>query len=375
MSICKHEYCNKYAIFAFIGQKRSYCSEHRLEDMIDVLHKRCQHHECMKQPYFAFDGNKPTFCGSHRLQGMMNVHNKLCQMNECTKHANFAFQGDKASFCMTHRIDGMINVNKKCCQQDECSKEAFYSFEGMKPSYCGIHRLEGMVDVKSKRCEHKHCKKQPSFAFEGGRRALCVTHRLQGMINRKNKRCKTEGCDVMVLPRTNKGYCLHCFMHLFPNEKIAKNYKVKENEVFNFIVDKFSSFTVVRDRRIHGGCSAKRPDVLIDLGYQVVIVEVDENQHKTYDCSCENKRIMELSQDVNHRNIVFIRFNPDDYIDNGVNIKSCFSRTNLGFLVIKKAKKVEWQHRLTVLQETIHYWIKNKTDKMIEVVHLFYDSM
>ena len=94
-----------------------------------------------------------------------------------------------------------------------------------------------------------------------------------------------------------------------------KDWKELQNEVLNSIVDKFSSFTVVRDRRIHGGCSAKRPDVLIDLGYQVVIVKVDENQHKTYDCSCENKRIMELSQDVNHCNIVFIRFNPDYYVE------------------------------------------------------------
>ena len=35
------------------------------------------------------------------------------------------------------------------------------------------------------------------------------------------------------------------------------------------------------------------------------------------DCSCENKRIMEISQDLGHRPIVFIRFNPDEYNKNG----------------------------------------------------------
>jgi len=54
--------------------------------------------------------------------------------------------------------------------------------------------------------------------------------------------------------------------------------------------------------------------MLLDLGYHVIIVEVDENQHKKYDCSCSNKRIMELSQDVNHRPIVFIRINTDEYL-------------------------------------------------------------
>ena len=51
--------------------------------------------------------------------------------------------------------------------------------------------------------------------------------------------------------------------------------------------------------------------MLLDLGYQVVVVEVDENAHVGY--SCENKRLMKLSKDVFHRPIVFIRFNPDAY--------------------------------------------------------------
>ena len=102
---------------------------------------------------------------------------------------------------------------------------------------------------------------------------------------------------------------------------------------------------------------------------------MDESQHTEYDCSCENKRMMQLSQDVGHRPIVFIRFNPDSYIDNNNNkISSCFAQNKLGSLVIKKNKKIEWQHRLTVLSDTIQYWIDNKTDKTIEIVHLFYSN-
>ena len=195
------------------------------------------------------------------------------------------------------------------------------------------------------------------------------------MISVVSKRCKTEGCGTITQKERNKGYCLHCYMHVFPNEKITRNYKVKENEVLNFIIEKFSSCTVVRDRRIQDGCSARRPDVHIDLGYQVIIVEVDENQHETFDCSCENKRIMQLSQDVGHRKIVFIRFNPDEYIENGVKVDSCFVRTKLGFLVIPKSKQSEWENRLNVLHDTIKYWMKYKTNKTVEIVHLFYDVM
>jgi len=77
-----------------------------------------------------------------------------------------------------------------------------------------------------------------------------------------------------------------------------------------------------------------------NLGYQIVIIEVDENQHIDYDCSCENKRIMELSQDLDHRPIVFIRFNPDEY-DNKENIiSSCWGKNTKGICVVKKTKKM-----------------------------------
>ena len=39
------------------------------------------------------------------------------------------------------------------------------------------------------------------------------------------------------------------------------------------------------------------------MGNKCVIIEVDENQHLNYDCSCENKMAMA------HRPIIFIRFN------------------------------------------------------------------
>ena len=61
------------------------------------------------------------------------------------------------------------------------------------------------------------------------------------------------------------------------------------------------------------------------MGSHIIIIEIDENAHTDYDCSCENKRLMEISQDLGFRPIVFIRFNPDDYVDkDGNNIKSCW---------------------------------------------------
>lgn len=55
---------------------------------------------------------------------------------------------------------------------------------------------------------------------------------------------------------------------------------------------------------------------MLDLIYQIIIIEIDEKGHKRYDYISENNRIMELSQALGHRPIVVIRFNPDGYLEN-----------------------------------------------------------
>jgi hypothetical protein len=40
---------------------------------------------------------------------------------------------------------------------------------------------------------------------------------------------------------------------------------------------------------------------------------------------------------------------------------------------VKKTKQKEWQKRLYTLKETIDYWTRNKPNKMVEVIQLFFD--
>ena len=143
-----------------------------------------------------------------------------------------------------------------------------------------------------------------------------------------------------------------------------------------YVQTHFADKNIIIDKRIQDGCSRRRPDILLDLGYQVIVIEVDENQHESYDCLCENKRIMEISQDVGHRPIVFIRFNPDDYLDNeNINVTSCWGTDNRGICCVKKSKIKEWGKRLHTLQETIDYWMINKSHKTVEIIQLFYDQV
>jgi hypothetical protein len=146
--------------------------------------------------------------------------------------------------------------------------------------------------------------------------------------------------------------------------------------VVEYISSHFPDFSWVADKTIMDGCSRRRPDMILDLGYQIIIVEVDENQHINYDCSCENKRIMELSQDVGHKPIVFIRFNPDEYTDaNDENVGSSWGVDGFGLCVVKKQKRKEWESRLERLREQVEYWTnpENATEKTVEIVELFYD--
>ena len=82
---------------------------------------------------------------------------------------------------------------------------------------------------------------------------------------------------------------------------------------------------------------------------------------------------MEISQDVGHRPIVFIRFNPDSYIDVSMNkVASCWGLNKSGIMTIKISKKKEWEERIRSLHEQIQYWIDNVPDKMVETIQLFY---
>lgn len=74
------------------------------------------------------------------------------------------------------------------------------------------------------------------------------------------------------------------------------------------------------------------------------MVEIDENQHATYDCLCENKHT------------------------------SCFCVDGRGMVCVAKCKRDEWDDRLACLRSTISYWMTSRTDKTVEVVSLFFTA-
>lgn len=410
MPKCKIENCTiKNAIFNYKNETKGiYCSKHKLDTMIDVYHKKCNHNNCELRPVFNHENeSNGLYCDKHKLDNMTNIGSKKCKeckkqpsynyenetiaiycidhmkekminikckkCKECNKQPSYNYENETiAIYCTEHKKYGMVNIYKKCLEP-ECHKIPCYNYDAEKKAlYCNSHKKKGMINIKSRKCINEGCNLYASYNYENETYIYCGKHALDGMINVRNKKCKTYMCDTLV-GNKYKGYCQYCFINLFPDEKVSRNYQTKERNVADYVLSFFQNMTIIADKRIKDGCSRRRPDLLLDLGYQIIIVEVDENQHIDYyegDCSCENKRLMEISQDVGHRPIVFIRFNPDEYDD----VKSCFTIGKDGICKISKRMEKEWEKRLNVLTDRIQYYIDHKIDKIIEVIHLFYDT-
>jgi hypothetical protein len=138
--------------------------------------------------------------------------------------------------------------------------------------------------------------------------------------------------------------------------------------VLRHLEQHFPTHHIVNDRRVNGGCSKKKPDFFFELLTHVIMVEVDENGHMSYDQSCENKRMMELSEDIAHRPLVFIRFNPDKTSTE----PGCWGYDETGRAVVKKKRAIEWQERLVALTAKITFWLTTIPDKTVELIKLYY---
>ncbi len=416
MTKCENEYCKTEASFNFKGLPRKFCSKHRVNNMINVKDFTCIETNCIKPAYYNFKGLKEKlYCTEHKHNNMINIKIKLCEFEGCVKQPLFNYKNEKiakfcfehkelqmvdikhlsciydkcivrarynfinnnAIYCFTHKTENMIGLDSKKCKYENCVISPIFNYMDDKTGlYCATHKLENMVDVINIKCCFNGCNKKPSFNYDGETNPMyCFLHKLNNMINVTITKCKTPMCDIKA-NANYENYCLRCFIHTYPDKKIKRNYKTREQSVVDFVKNEFPNLTIITDKINLEGCSKKRPDIQIDLGYQIIIIEIDENQHKTYENICENKRMMEICQDNNYRPIVFIKFNPDNYIKNGIKIRSCWKLLKSGILSIDKSTEDDWKNRLDNLKKQILFWCEpnNILNKTIEVIKLYYND-
>ena len=376
----KCEKCKeKIPVFNYPEFKKGiFCKDCSLEGMINVKDRLCV--KCnIKRPSFNNTSKKlPLYCNDCKTEDMINIYYNICEENDCDNYALYNFENEKKTkYCNKHKEEGMIDLKNNLCIFKNCENHASFNYENEKIRlYCSFHLLEGMIDISRSKCIICN-DKRAIYNNYGEKNALyCSEHKTLLMVNINHKLCKINMCGKRAIEKY-EDYCLTCYIYQYPDRPLSRNYKTKESNVVKFILSKFSNFDWISDKKIIDGCSNKRPDLLLDLGYLVINIEIDENQHKSYEEICENKRLMMISKDIDHRNLVLIRFNPDSYIENNIKKLSCWNiNKETGLSTIKKSYEKEWNLRLKKLEDTINYWINPKIniDKMINIVHLFFDE-
>jgi len=221
-------------------------------------------------------------------------------------------------------------------------------------------------------CEHN---RQKSQCIQCGGSQICEHNRIRSQCIQCGG---SQICRICKSTRGSANYnklCVTCAIQ--QGYTVKRNYKTKELSMVEFITE-HTDVDWKNDKAHDLGCSKKRPDMVCDLGSHILIIECDENKHKHGNYSCENKRIMGLSQDFSendiHRPIVVIRFNPDCYVDsNNQKIESCWKRGEDGILRINN--KDDWDLRLNKLLEITLRHMSNQPIKHVYFEYLFYDEM
>jgi hypothetical protein len=361
------------------GKEKRYCKECGGSGICEHNKRKQYCKECGGSGYCEHGRQKET-CKECDGRQICEHNNRKATCKECGGSA-FCEHSKRKSRCKECGGSEICEHNKRKEICKECGGSAFCEHGINKPrckecggsAYCEHDKVKTRCKEcgGSAFCEHG---KHKQICKECGGSAFCK-HNKQKRYCKEcggSSLCKTEQCETRGIKKYN-GYCLPCCIQVCPEIEVSRNYKTKEKDVVDRITIAFPNFTWIADKKIKDGCSQRRPDLLLDMGSHIIIVEVDENQHSEYDCSCENKRLMQLSQDVGHRPIVFIRFNPDAYTNpDGLLVKSCWKLNKIGVMSLVKTKESEWIDRINTLKTQIQYWIDNPTEKTIEIIQLFY---
>ena len=182
----------------------------------------------------------------------------------------------------------------------------------------------------------------------------------------------SSGCQhchtVSIIGSNWKPYCFRCYCVLNPDAIIPRKYKLKEHHIVDALKAHFKEqITMIFDKAIEGGCSKKRPDVSIDFGSHYIMIEIDENRHVNY--SCEEKRMVELYEDVGFRKIIFLRFNPDGYKEGTHKYISPFKYTRSGILQLDE---IEFNRRMEQLLLRVNIHRITEPLEQITIEYLFY---
>ena len=293
---------------------------------------------------------------------------KLCDFQNCRKRASYGLIRNCPERCTSHKENRKL-VSMIC----NCGKAIpIYNEVGETQAVCcSSCKTATMVDVKNKMCQ---CRKaQPYFNEVGETTAICCSScKTDTMIDVKNKRCNGfMNMDTNTLtPCPNdtvgnvkyKNYCTECFRRNFPLDPLTFQIrsKTKEIAVRDFINANFEGFQHNKRLRTgHCDCTIRRNiDHRMLIGNTLIAIETDENQHKAYNEMDEETRYDDLFM-AHSGKWIYIRFNPDKYINAKGILKNPMIATRLEALkteIEKQIKRVAQEENVELVERVYMYY-------------------
>ena len=414
----KYEYCKKHALPDMINtvstrcvwvenderckirpgynyegnHKGLYCNKHKKEGMVNVVDKICKYIGCKYRPVFGVKGtSKPLYCSKHKDEGMVMIGCKICIEKGCGISATFGEKGtDTRLYCSKHKKDNMVSLLNKHCFENDCYKTAAFNTPGeSKGLYCNTHRKLGMVDISHQKylCQHPNCITRASFGELFRSPTHCAKHKRSNMFI-KNKPTCTDCENPAYYALGDSNYPTKCEDHATNDhtniiEKKCSNCPLtfllgktgmcddclgyatgmkhaKENRI-KMLFDTNDLIYESYDQVIDSDCSKRRPDFVFDYTFFKIIVEVDENQHWSNPCECEQTRMIEIHQIFGGTPVLFIRYNPDAFKMNKVSFT-------------KKVSQKQRENTLIKLLQTYRNINIDDIHPGLSVIYMFYDD-
>lgn len=382
---CKKIGCKVSARYNFKGTERKYCNAHKKEGMINVVDKICDFPGCERRPTFGKKGTiLAIYCSKHKDIGMVPVVGKLCQEDDCGKNAVFGIKGTKTRlYCKKHKEEDMVDVSgKKTCEEEKCDTRPSYAYKGEKARFCIKHKMLDMIDVNHAVCVHKKCIDRAYYGKLFTTFTHCGKHKKANMFMKIKPKC--EKCtqpayyalDKSNYPtrceeHSNKKYtnlievpCIKCGTsyllgktktcdYCLVPEKLQHKKELEIKELFDKHKLKYEGY----DKIVDIDCSLRRPDFVFDMPTFKIVVEVDENQHSSYACECEQTRMIQIHQSFGGTPVLFVRYNPDSFKMN------------------RKKQNIDKKERHAALLRVIKSFTNvEELEKPLSVIYLFYDD-
>jgi hypothetical protein len=191
--------------------------------------------------------------------------------------------------------------------------------------------------------------KQPCYTDKDNNYPLrCEDCKTDKDMNVVEQKCHT--CGLMGFVREGLLNCSDC--QVFHTKQPHKQREILVKAILDEAKIPYKSHDDIPE----GSCHRYRPDFYFDWNTHIVILEVDENQHKGYESSCEKARMINLSQDQGGMKTVFIRFNPDNYRD---------SSNKLHKWTLSRRTKL-----LEILEQTRNH----VPEHFLSAIYLYYDK-